>query len=643
MPNPESEIEVSAPLDTQTGLPTAAKGEASPDEPLTTAAPRPARDEAGAASSPESSASKRALTRQTLGLMWSTAWEFPWRVTLSLVVPVFTVFFARFVGPYVFSRLLTQIQDGTVSWESGWPLVVAYGISQLIGHVIGWRIALYTTWSFEVKAMRRLWQRVFDHLTAQSIGFHSDRFSGSLVSQTNKLTSAFEMFWDTVVWQVIPVATTVVSAVTITAFILPWYAVFLLVMTVLFAGFVIWSARTMERLNVVEAQASTRMTGFLADVMTNISAVKAAGAEAAEREGAREVSTKWRGSSLSVMRAFLGYSTGFSSIVAIINTGAVLAAVVASEQHYLSIAAVYLAITYTLTVTDQLWEITQVMRHYNRVMGDAHDMVEILAIPPAVADAPDARQFQRGPGTIEFDHVSFTHDGAGEEALFEDFSLDIAPGEKIGLVGHSGSGKSTLTRLLLRFSDVDAGAIRIDGQDLRAVSQASLRRSIAYVAQEPLLFHRSIWENIAYGRPGTGDDEVRAAAAKASADEFIDKLPDRYDTMVGERGVKLSGGQRQRIAIARAVLKDANVLLLDEATSALDSESEVHIQAALAEAMRGRTTIVIAHRLSTVQAMDRIVVLAEGRIVEQGSHAQLLAAGGVYAGLWTHQSGGFLG
>jgi ATP-binding cassette subfamily B protein len=305
------------------------------------------------------------------------------------------------------------------------------------------------------------------------------------------------------------------------------------------------------------------------------------------------------------------------------------------------VAAVYLATTYTLTVTDQLWEITQVMRNYNRVMGDAHDMVEILDIPPAVADHTDV-EFRRGPGAVEFDHVTFTHDGAGEDALFEDFTLTIAPGEKIGLVGHSGSGKTTLTRLLLRFSDVDSGAIRIDGQDLRDVTQASLRRSIAYVAQEPLLFHRSIADNIGYGRPGATPELVHEAAVKASADEFISRLPSGYDTTVGERGVKVSGGQRQRIAIARAVLKDASLLVLDEATSALDSESEVHIQAALAEAMKGRTTIVIAHRLSTVQAMDRIVVLADGRIVEQGSHAELLAAGGVYAGLWSHQSGGFL-
>ncbi len=216
------------------------------------------------------------------------------------------------------------------------------------------------------------------------------------------------------------------------------------------------------------------------------------------------------------------------------------------------------------------------------------------------------------------------------------------PGQKVGLVGHSGSGKTTLTRLLLRFSDVDKGTVSIDDQDISAITQASLRRAIAYVPQEPLLFHRSLRENIAYGRPDATDKQIREAARKAHALEFIDKLSSGLDTMVGERGVKLSGGQRQRIVIARAILKDAPILVLDEATSALDSESEQLIQASLAELMKGRTTVVIAHRLSTIQKMDRIIVLEDGKIIEDGSHASLLAKKGTYAGLWAHQSGGFI-
>jgi ATP-binding cassette subfamily B protein len=244
-------------------------------------------------------------------------------------------------------------------------------------------------------------------------------------------------------------------------------------------------------------------------------------------------------------------------------------------------------------------------------------------------------------GEIAFTGVSFAHSDS-DELLFDGFSLNVASGERIGLVGHSGSGKTTLTRMLLRFSDIASGAITIDGQDISQVTQKSLRESIAYVPQEPMLFHRSLFDNIAYGKPDASVEEVRDAAAKANALEFIEKLPQGFETTVGERGVKLSGGQRQRIAIARAILKNAPILVLDEATSALDSESEKLIQDALAKLMKGRTSIVVAHRLSTISKLDRIIVLENGKIAEQGSHQQLLDKKGTYAKLWAHQSGGFI-
>ncbi len=235
------------------------------------------------------------------------------------------------------------------------------------------------------------------------------------------------------------------------------------------------------------------------------------------------------------------------------------------------------------------------------------------------------------------------HDGGSkQDARIQDLKRRIKPGEKVGLVGHSGSGKTTLTRILLRFSDIQDGEITIDGQNISHISQDDLRRSISYVPQEPLLFHRSIKENITYGRPDASEEAMRVIARKAHADDFIDKLPKKYETLVGERGVKLSGGQRQRIAIARAMLKNAPILVLDEATSALDSESEALIQDALWKLMEGRTAIVIAHRLSTIQRMDRIVVLDNGRIVEQGSHKELIRQNGTYAQLWIRQSGGFI-
>lgn len=270
-------------------------------------------------------------------------------------------------------------------------------------------------------------------------------------------------------------------------------------------------------------------------------------------------------------------------------------------------------------------------------------MTRVLDEPCLVADDPDAPELKVTEGAIDFEHLSFAYrDAAAGESVFDDLTLHVAAGQRVGLVGKSGSGKTTLTKLLLRLDDVQGGRVLVDGQDVSHCTQQSLRRQVAYVPQEALLFHRSIRENIAYGRPDATDEQIREAARLANATEFIDRLPRGFDTMVGERGVKLSGGQRQRVAIARAILTDAPILVLDEATSALDSESEALVQEALENLMRGRTSIVVAHRLSTVAALDRIVVLADGEIVEDGTHAQLVEAGGEYASLWSRQTGAFL-
>jgi ATP-binding cassette subfamily B protein len=577
----------------------------------------------------------------SLRLFWDAAGATPVRRMLAVMGPVVAVGVGQFLGPYVIALLLDQIQQDQVTWANSWPLVAGYLVSQIVGTVIGWRIVLWATWTMEVLGMQRLFQRVFDHLTEQSVAFHANRFSGALVSQTNKLLGAFEMFWDTIVWALMPILTGILVATVVLGFVMWPYALFLFTMSMAFIGLVLWATRRMQDLTVAEAHAANRMTGFLADVMTNIAAVKAQGSEPDEREAAGEVAEIRSARDFDVMRSFLKFSAGYASVITIINTGAVAAAVLAAEYDVVGIGDIYLAVTYTLTVTSQLWSINEVIRNYNKVVGDAHEMVEILHLPASVRDRQHTALVV-SDGRIQMQDVTFGHDGQYDEPLFEHFDLDIAPGEKIGLVGHSGSGKTTLTRLLLRFSDLQGGRILIDGQDIAEVTQRSVRQQISYVPQEPLLFHRSLRENIAYGLPGATRAQVRDAAARAYAIDFIESLPDGFDTLVGERGVKLSGGQRQRIAIARAILKDARILVLDEATSALDSESEVHIQQALAQAMSGRTTLVIAHRLSTIQAMDRILVMDAGRIIEQGSHRELLAADGVYAALWAHQSGGFL-
>ena len=287
--------------------------------------------------------------------------------------------------------------------------------------------------------------------------------------------------------------------------------------------------------------------------------------------------------------------------------------------------------------------INSMMARMNRAVGDAAEMTKVLDEPRLVEDAPGAPDLVVSEGAVDFERLAFRYEDAAEgDYVFRDLTLSVPAGQRVGLVGRSGSGKTTLTKLLLRLSDVQEGHIYVDGQDISACVQQSLRRQIAYVPQETLLFHRSIRENIAYGRPDATKEEIREAARLANALEFIDRLPHGLDTMVGERGVKLSGGQRQRVAIARAILADCPILVLDEATSALDSESEAAVQGALENLMRGRTSVVVAHRLSTVAALDRIVVLEEGQIVEDGTHAELSRAGGTYESLWDRQTGAFL-
>jgi ATP-binding cassette subfamily B multidrug efflux pump len=289
-----------------------------------------------------------------------------------------------------------------------------------------------------------------------------------------------------------------------------------------------------------------------------------------------------------------------------------------------------------------MWEMASLFEH----IGTVQDGMNTLARVRAVVDAPQARPLEVTRGEVRFEHVSFAY--GGSKKVIDDLTLVIRPGEKIGLVGRSGAGKSTVVNLLLRLYDVSGGRILVDGQDIAGVTQTSLRSQIGMVTQDTSLLHRSVRDNIVYGRPGASDAEMLRAAERAEAHEFVVGLTDPkgrkgYDAHVGERGVKLSGGQRQRIAIARVMLKDAPILLLDEATSALDSEVEAAIQASLYKLMEGKTVVAIAHRLSTIAAMDRLVVMDQGRIVEQGDHRSLLAQGGLYARLWAHQSGGFLG
>ena len=582
-------------------------------------------------------------SKEIFRLFWKTSVQYKHRRNLAIFFAILTLVVTIFVGPLIIAQLLSIIQHNQLHDSKNlWTLIALYSVSGLWSSVIGWRLVLYLAWTFETAMQRDLYARCFSKLTNQTLFFHSNKFGGSLVSQTNKLVGAVESFWDTIIWSVLPLVVSLVGSIIVLSTLLWQYALFLLIFSIVFSIVVYYGSKPMAKLTKKEAKSSNKLNGQLADVISNVLAVKSSGAEATEQKFFTKTVNSWRDSSLDVMRGFLKVSTIYSSINMVIKIGAIAFAVYAAQNNLVSVASVYLIITYTGSVAHELWNMNGIMRNYNRIIGNANDMVEILQTPTTLIDKSDSK-LKVTNGEISMDKIIFTHDEGQGDTLFHDFSLEIKPGEKIGLVGASGSGKTTLTKLLLRFADIDSGKITSDGQDISEVTQASLRAKIAYVPQEPLLFHRSVRENIAYGRPDATDAEIEEAAKKAGAYDFIIGLKDGFDTMVGERGIKLSGGQRQRVAIARAILKDAPILVLDEATSALDSESEALIQKSLETLMESRTSIVIAHRLSTIAKLDRIIVLKDGKIVEDGSHDDLInKKHGVYAKLWARQSGGFI-
>jgi ATP-binding cassette subfamily B protein len=383
------------------------------------------------------------------------------------------------------------------------------------------------------------------------------------------------------------------------------------------------------------------MTAFLADVISNISSVKAFAQTKSELAHYKKLTNKWRSTMFKEMKSVLIVSGSFATLMTIMNICAFAAAIFATEYHIAEIGTIYLVISYTLNVVSQLWSVSNATRNYLRIIGDAGPMIATLDEEIEIQDLEKPEECLIHDGKIEIQNMTFTHD-ENTKPLFDNFSLTINSGERVGLIGRSGSGKTSLTKLILRFNDIEKGIIKIDGQDITKITQDDLHNSIAYVSQEPALFHRSLHDNIAYSKPDASEAEVRYAAAQANALDFIQSLNKGFKTLVGERGVKLSGGQRQRVAIARAILKNAPILILDEATSALDSESEKLIQDSLSKLMHGRTSIVIAHRLSTISKLDRIIVLDEGKIVEQGTHEELIANSNIYAKLWAHQSGGFI-
>lgn len=565
-------------------------------------------------------------------------------VGLIISVPI-TVLVNTFLPTLIVASVLSRLSQHHFQahdvWASFGPQLVAYAILLFAGHYT-WRIVDRFIWQLEMNIQRDIAEEVFAKLLNQSADFHANNFAGSLVSQNSKLLSGYIRISDTTVFQVYPMVLSFIFAVAIMLVRAPLFAGLLVLFTIVYLISAFKVSKPVRRAGAKFAAAESEQTGYLADAISNSMAVKSFASAGYERTRFHHATTKTRTLLGEFSRIHKQQMNVLGLSSRLIQSVSLAVAVVSVMLFDADIGTVFLILSYTASIVEQLFQFgNNSLRNYNRAFGDSKDMVQTLALIPDILDPAKPEKVRIGRGLVNFKDVKFTHDGS-DDALFQDFNLRIKPGEKVGLVGHSGSGKTTFTRLLLRFSDIQGGQILIDDQNITAITQDDLRRNIAYVPQEPLLFHRTISENIAYGQSKGDEKAIKAVAKMAHADEFVTSLPQGYDTLVGERGVKLSGGQRQRVAIARAMLKNAPILLLDEATSALDSESEVLIQDALWKLMEGRTAIVIAHRLSTIQKMDRIVVLDEGKIVEQGSHKELLAKKGEYAKLWAHQSGGFM-
>lgn len=563
-------------------------------------------------------------------------------VTVNLTFTPIAVFFGEILVGYYFGKLFQKLVEFKPGGDTGalyhiaWTIVGFYLLQ-----IAFYRVNDYTALWRQSNNLRDLEQNIFKRLPQYSYRFFSETYGGALVSQVNRFLKAYEEFDDVTIFDYLEGLSRIVLSAIMLLFIAPPLGILLAVWAPIYIFIVVYSSMRKAHATRADAAADSSVIAYLADAITNMVTIKTFAKAKLEHKKFSAVSTdryhkrlrSWRlNANIRNLRWFVAVVFFVAYIllsIYLVTRGSISPAVMIAGQIYI------------FAIFNSLLSLHQVIQRTEQLFADAAELTDILDMKPELTDPKHPEKSRIKDGLIEFNSVRFKYPKTSKD-VFGSLDLKIKPGERVGLVGHSGSGKSTITRLVLRFLDVDSGAILIDGQDIRNITQDDLRSKIAYIPQEPILFHRTLMENIIYGREGVTRAEANKASHLAYADNFIQRLPEKYDTLVGERGVKLSGGEKQRVAIARAMLTRAPILILDEATSALDSKSEKYIGRALDELMKGRTTLVIAHRLSTIQKLDRIIVLKDGLIIEDGTHKELLDKNGEYAELWSHQTGGFL-
>lgn len=541
------------------------------------------------------------------------------------------------IVPLLYKKLIDLIGIGEyLNFESFSSSLIMLGMTLLAVHII-FRFNDYLVAKTQALIMFDLNKLAYKTITQQSYRFFSNNFVGSLVSKMSKFGRAFYSIYDVVLWQF---AGTVIALFTV---------VFIVFSQNIILGFVflLWSifyfttsllfAKKQSNYDIARSRTDSFLGGLASDIFTNILNIKSFSSYRTEEQNFEKANT----ASFEAVSKSWNYVNNVRVVMSILQfvfeLGIISFTIYLWSISAITTGTIILVLLYIARLMEQLWFLSHAVRHLTNSISDCVEMIEILEQENDLVDPIKPELVRMENGSVSFHNVSFTYPNG--DHVFENFDLEIPAGQSVGIVGKSGSGKTTVTKLILRFYDIDNGSITIDHQSVNIVTQDDLRSRISYIPQESILFHRSIYENIAYAKPDATYEEVIQAAKFAHADEFISQFQDGYDTKVGERGVKLSGGQRQRVAIARAMLKkDAPILIMDEATSSLDSLSERYIQESFETLMKNRTTIVVAHRLSTIQKMDRIIVLDGGIIVEDGSHNELLEQGGYYAELWNSQS-----